>query len=831
MGGNMKEEIIDFDTTVEMDRAVFPLVQLKTGEHMVNLLHGYSSNLDANMVRESITPLDGEKSFDVLIDERESDVKKLRYEIRTVTQNEILDSGEVSALDIEDGYKKAQIRLGADLEQGREYSAKVTLITAEGRKIHYFTRIKQYSENYFLKEKMDFVMKFHEELMDKKKAKKLAQYLEPPNGSADNTSLAHVTIFSNLDTFSWGALKPEVLTEIIPSVKEINIETAVIELSYFVRADVGSGKEETYQVKEYFRVRYTPQRMYLLHYERTMEALFDIDLFSLVKSEIKLGISGDKDLELVTTLDNNKLCFVRQGALWYYNLAENQAVKVYSFMEENKPDYIREGYDQHDIRILNLSEEGNIDFLVYGYMNRGDYEGKVGIILYKFYARENRIEEQVYIPMGATYQMIKEDLKDFNYVNQKGVYFFAMVDGIYSYNIAARKLTQIAKDIKNENYIMPAGGNYIAWQDSSIAEEAHKVTIMDLETQERKEINAHPGDNIKILGSIDKNMIIGFARGEDISRMQDGTVMEPFYKVQIMDGSKNILKVYEEENRYVTDIKIENNVIKLDRVVKKKKNGKIYFGPAKPDNLINKETKEAEVIAITERVTDLAMTELYISLPPGFNIAAKPGVSDTVNTILSEDTTVHFDIEKREERYYVYAMGEVVKSYGNATDAILMAYEKMGVVWNQNCNIVWERGSKYNKNSIQGITPIYESAEIDSISACIAMVLKYNQVNGKIEDIVKEKGSVVEILKIWLKKDPVNLNGCTLDDVLYFVSSGRPVIAMKDTEHAVLINGYSESENYVDVLDPEEKMYKRISLAGAEAMFQDAGNIFISYIE
>ena len=34
---------------------------------------------------------------------------------------------------------------------------------------------------------------------------------------------------------------------------------------------------------------------------------------------------------------------------------------------------------------------------------------------------------------------------------------------------------------------------------------------------------------------------------------------------------------------------------------------------------------------------------------------------------------------------------------------------------------------------------------------------------------------------------PVNLTGCTVDEILYFVSSEKPVIAMESSGHAVLI--------------------------------------------
>ena len=36
----------------------------------------------------------------------------------------------------------------------------------------------------------------------------------------------------------------------------------------------------------------------------------------------------------------------------------------------------RENYGEHDIKIVGVDEVGSVDYIVYGYMNRGIHEGK-----------------------------------------------------------------------------------------------------------------------------------------------------------------------------------------------------------------------------------------------------------------------------------------------------------------------------------------------------------------------------------------------------------------------------------------------------------------------
>ena len=70
------------------------------------------------------------------------------------------------------------------------------------------------------------------------------------------------------------------------------------------------------------------------------------------------------------------------------------------------------------------TENGDISFMVYGHMGKGDYEGKTGILLYRYYRGEERIEEQLYLPVSESYQKIKEELGSLGYMNEFDVFFY-----------------------------------------------------------------------------------------------------------------------------------------------------------------------------------------------------------------------------------------------------------------------------------------------------------------------------------------------------------------------------------------------------------------------
>lgn len=817
MGRNIKEEEINLTSAVKMDEATFPLLYIESEGYEINRLHGYSGNIDANVIREAMTPVNNNKTIQVKIKENESVIKKIKYEVRELKNNTLLDSGSVSALDEIDGGKAAKIKIEAALETGKEYATKITAVTDDSKKINYYTRIKYYETDYYLPQKMDFINSFHENSLDKQKAQTLAKYLET-DGTEDGSSFAKVTIHSSFDMFSWDNLNPVVITDIVPTIKEFNVETTAVQLEYFVSAKTDSGKE-VYSVKEFYRIRYTSDRIYLLNYERTMESMFDINLASLGKGEFKIGITNDRNIDIVTSGENGKVAFVRNGELWYYSLAENEAVRVFSFMSD-KNDYIREGYDQHNIRILNMDDSGNIDFTVYGYMNRGDYEGKVALIFYQFDAGTKQIEEKVCIPLETSYQILKEEIEGFSYANHKDVFYFTLNNTIYSYDINAREVKIIASGITENNFSAMPGKHAIAWLEGKSGAEV--MVIYDLEKGTKKEVTAPKGEIIKILGSLDDHVLYGYVKKSDIKEMTDGTVLVPAYKVEIADNDGTVLKKYQQKGVYITDAKIKDSVAQLTRMKKSGNKYKLISG----DSILSQGTETNNIIGLRSRVTDLTKTEWYLFMPEGFAMKHVPKVYDTANAVLKQDTTLHLDAEEASgEKYYIQAYGSVIGSTDDVSEAIAMADENVGVVIDSNYQIIWERSGKYNHKMLSQLKEVKVTQNIDSIEACLSMMLQYNHISVTSEGLLNKGQSIFDILKAHFES-PINLTGCNLEEILYFVSGDRPVIAMKDSTHSVLIIGYDETS--VTIFDPLAGK-KKISLSAGKKMFEEAGNVFLSY--
>ena len=74
----------------------------------------------------------------------------------------------------------------------------------------------------------------------------------------------------------------------------------------------------------------------------------------------------------------------------------------------------------------------------------------------------------------------------------------------------------------------------------------------------------------------------------------------------------------------------------------------------------------------------------------------------------------------------------------------------------------------------------------------------------------------------------IDLSGCTLDEVLYFVSHDRPVLAVT-AEGVKLIVGYDEFNTHL--LNPGEEEWYYYGIQDSTAMFLEAGNEFYSFTD
>lgn len=809
------------DLTVEMAPASFPVVYMGMEGNAYNELHGYVQAMDTAYMRDTITALDTGRSTEFTIDTYGHSVSGISYEVRSVDGERLIESTQVTEFERAADRIAGKITVKDLIEADTEYALVMLLQTEEGKTVRYYTRIV-WAEDYHLAEKLAFAGSFHEKTFDKEAAKDLARYMET-NSEGDNSTLYKVDIHCSLNQVSWGNLSVKRETEPVWNVTELAVQTASITSNYIVSTQTGNDKKYFY-VEEYYRLRYTTDRIYLLDYTRTMNSFLDAQDDIYVNDKIMLGVE-DENLPIFESEDGNVFAFEVQNRLYSYNVTTNKMAVIFGFYDKMNGDR-RTLYNQHGIKVLNIDEGGNIQFIVYGYMNRGRHEGEVGIGLYYYDSVFNTIEEALYIPYDKTCQILKAEIEQLLYLNNENYLYLVLEDSAYEINLLEKTYSCILEITQDDSMRVSDSNKMAVWQKGGSLYETKELVLMNLESREKLTISAGSDEYIMPLGFMGEDLVYGIARKEDVVTDSTGRTVFPMYGVYIQDAAGKILKSYEQEGVYVTGCSMHNNQITLDRMVKL-------------EDGVYEETTQEHIMNNSPETTGKNMIQPVITENYGkfIQITVKKDIDAKSIQILTPKEVLYeggrelvLSSENRADRYYVYGPEGIAGIYRNPAQAIMLAEEKAGIVMNDSGSYVWLRGNRVTRNQIMAIEAASVTEEKGSLAVCLDTILKYEGIIRNSEYLLASGETAVSILENNLEEVQVlDLKGCSLDAVLYYVNYDIPVLATLNDGGAVLIIGFNEYN--IVLMDPESGTVYKAGMNDSAEWFSENGNCFITYIK
>ena len=148
-------------------------------------------------------------------------------------------------------------------------------------------------------------------------------------------------------------------------------------------------------------------------------------------------------------------------------------------------------------------------------------------------------------------------------------------------------------------------------------------------------------------------------------------------------------------------------------------------------------------------------------------------------------------------------MGELAAVYNKAGYAVQKAEQVSGVV------ISSEQKSMYGRKETGNLVYSTEAGKFQceegesSLDACERYMEQYHA-------------------------QRLDLTGCSLDQMLYVINRGCPMIAILESAHAVLLTGYTMTD--ITYVDPSTGESYTVGMSEMENMTEAGGNTFIGYI-
>ncbi len=808
------------DSTAEMDSATLPLVYMKLENRDLNLLHGYTKSMDAATMRDAVYPLPEDRTVSFRVEYPDAKVQELRYEVRSIDTSRLIEDGEITDYSRSGRTLEVRLKLKDLLDDDEEYLLVIHLGLEKNQEAYYYTHVKKVTETH-LDECLSFVEEIHSALFDKNNTVSIAQYLESDD-SISNKSLAHVSIHSKYKQLIWGNMEVQEPDEasVRTYLTEVDASVASVRLEYPVTYVNDDGKTEIYEVIESYRVRYTQQRMYLLNYDRKVDRLFEASADLFTKKGLDLGILNTT-VEYKKNDEENVVGFVQNGQLWCYDVTQNKLSLVFGFRDG---DDLRSLCGEHDIRILQVDESGSMDFLVYGYMNRGLHEGENGIALYRYDALTNAVEERVFIESRSSFAVLSSELGSMAYVNSENQFYLSLNGSVLCIDLNTLEYRTIAEGIASESAMLSKDGHLAAWHKENSLYASESVAVLNLNTGESREIQARDGYYIRALGFMGTDFIYGEARQSDVQKGLTGNELFPMGRIFIENETGEIIREfdYESQGKYVTDISIESNRISMNCV---QKNADGSYETADPEPITNKTTETTVKIELETKTSDAKEQEYYFALS-GTRGSGKLRTPTPKQVVYEGSRTLTRDPEAAGNWYYVYRFdGTFAGAFASANTAVQTAYENMGIVVDAQQEVLWTRGGRKTRTDLGAFSNPQQQDGESSLQAALEILLGTQKVYSDIGTYLAKGDTPYEILTEQTSGRVLDLSGCSVSMVLFYVSEGYPVLALEGGSSAELITGYDQQN--IIVTDPLTGESSKRGLNDSTQQFSDLGNLFL----
>lgn len=809
------------DMTTEMDNATFPIVSIEYNGTEINRMFGYTSDMNLSYMRDSITPLMTGRKLRLVIDTYGENVKALKFEVRSVDNQRLIEATEVKDYSSVGNRIYADIVLKDLIEINKEYELIVKIKLDTDKEVAYYTRVIN-PEQYHISDKLDFVIDFDRRIFNKEDAEELKKYLES-NSKGDNTSFGYVDIHSSFDQVTFGELNPEKVTDSVIKIKELAQTTGSFSLDYYVSTNV----EEVvkfYHVNEYYRVRYTKDRMYLLEYERTMDEIFEDSKTEYQEDAILLGIS-DGSITVTENDQGDTLAFVSEGRLYSYSILENKAAYIFGFFDIFTDD-IRRLNNSHDIKVMDIDEEGNITFLVYGYMNQGDYEGKCGIWAYYYNAAVNTIEEMAYVPSSHSPDLLINEVNRLSYMNSDGVLYLLAGNTLYGIKSENRTVETLAENLAEESFVISDNNHLVAWQMEEDGKDCQELKLLNLATGRDKIITVKGYETIIPISFIGEDLIYGIARKKDITKDRTGNDLIPMVRIKIENEEEGVLMEYHQDEYYVIGGEVNGNQIILHRVFL---NEKEVWEEALDDQIMTAQDDVLKKNNITYVKDDIYKEITRITLKKTIKPESMKHLSPKM-VVHSDSRQINLTENMNLDRYVVYGKNGVDGIYSDAAKAITRAYNISGIVMDDKGNYIYQKTGRQYKNQIMAIKHESVGNGRTELAVCLDVMIGYGGVVRNSQYMLDQNESVLEIMSSALEDyDVLDLSGCSLDMILYYVNMDIPVLSLLSDGSAVIIIGFNDTE--IVIMDPSTEEINKVEMEKAVEWFEENGNSFITYVQ
>ena len=546
-----------------INAASLPVLCATFGGRLINPLYGYSQEMDTAGLIDSVFPFTDSLTMQVTLLDGTTRPKSVSYEVRDASDGRLIERGHAGVFEGSRSECSFSFSLQDLYEPETDYRLKFT-VELNDKSAFYYTCIRKVDEK-TLTALTDYAQSFHDAMFDKTAAAAYSAKLEP-NDQADKNNLAYVDIHCSLDQVSWGSSGASPASDAWMTIQALHGDYGYFRFDYLAKADAGGAEPVTFCCRETMTLQKNKAAMYLLAYERHASQLWEASEDSVSAKGFLLGLQENDGVQLIN--NGNVTAFAVNGELYSYAAKEQKLTRVFSF-RRNGEHALRSLRSDCAIRIMDVAENGDIEFAVSGYMNGGIREGMSGAVYYTWQAAENMLKENMAVASDKAPDIVKQDTAKLFLRGGGHFLYFCLDRQIIAMDISSGETAVLVNRGEFGSLVLNEEGTAFAWQSGSDQTRPGSLHVMDLKTGLNTDIEAAEGEFIRSLGYLREDMIIGRGKRTE-TPLEDGESGRfPLYSLEILGSDLEKITTYSYPGIYLNGIELDNEKIIVSRYARK----------------------------------------------------------------------------------------------------------------------------------------------------------------------------------------------------------------------------------------------------------------------
>ena len=775
-----------------MGESKLPYVYMLMGEKKINPLHGYYQEMSGSVVRDSIAALPEDRKLVLFAVLKKNSIEAASYDIRSLDGSELIEKDSKADLEKTSEGVKITLPIQNLIQEGKEYQLRLRLDMGENS-VYYYTRILLGKEK-MAEEMLNLGESFTRKTFSKSEAKSLSTYLESED-TMDNSDLSHVNFHSSFQQITWGESGMSLDGDIEVSLKELSGIMGLIQLRYATKAEDKEGNTRRFYNEDNFVMRYDSQRIYLMDFDRRTTEIFDTQNFRFQEKALLLGVDSAEQMQSKCSGNKEYYAFSKGNALYRLN-SEGVLTRIFTYLTEENNRF-RGDFLSHGIRLMDVKDNGDVDFLVYGYISRGRHEGYTGIVFYTYDNSDNTVVENFFLPLQENKEELEESLHSLAYYAGNKMFYLYYGGTVYGIDTNSFEVLTLASALKEGELSSSEDGQYLAYDEKNGESELSSTVVFKNLKLDRTRNISEENKLFSVIGFIENDLIIG-VQDKALGTEWNPQGEIPVEEIRIIGPDQNEKLSYKKENLYFSNFSISGNQLSFDEY-SHNENGYSYAGK---DSILSNKVEEERTLK-PELINSEGMGKNYLLPYPGKKIK-KITVQNPEKFSIEKAGSIELNQEKTAEpgRFFAYSLGQYRGSYTNMERAIGAVNENFGYILDGKQSFLWNRTDR--PGVIIGKTR--ENEVTDFIAEIPELRNSLDFKNGKI----------------------LNLYGVSLNSALYYTAKGYPLM-IRIEGNWELITGYNGSQITSFVLGGTAAP-KLVKKEEAVARYDTVHNAFFAFL-